>query len=393
MHGYVFPNEIEVHWRLFIVLYPYITGLVAGAFIVSSLYHVFGRSELKPVSRLSLITALSFLFVAPLSLLLHLGQPLRAFNIMWTPNPTSAMAGFGYIYGFYMIIVLLEVWFIFRKDIVLYSENSKGVARLGYNLLSLGAKDLSKQTMATDHKIIYALALIGIPSAAFLHGYVGFIFGAIKANAWWSTPLQPVIFLLSAIVSGIALQIVIYAATSVIRRKKIDLDCMMSLNKYLWAFLIGAVTLEKLDVLQKSYEARQAWPSIHMMLEEVLPFTESLQIYVGAVIPLVVLLIARWDKISASFRQLLTIGSGAMVLVGVFAMRFNVVIGGQLISKSNSGLTEFNPQLIAGEGILPTAALMLLPLIILAVLSKILPPWVEEEETAVETQEKTVAVS
>ena len=45
--GFLFPNEIEVHWSLMIVLYPYITGLVAGAFIVSSLYHVFGKEELK----------------------------------------------------------------------------------------------------------------------------------------------------------------------------------------------------------------------------------------------------------------------------------------------------------------------------------------------------------
>ena len=57
--GFLFPNEIEVHWSLMIVLYPYITGLVAGAFIVSSLYHVFGREELKPVAKFSLVAAFS----------------------------------------------------------------------------------------------------------------------------------------------------------------------------------------------------------------------------------------------------------------------------------------------------------------------------------------------
>jgi Ni/Fe-hydrogenase subunit HybB-like protein len=45
--GFVFPNELHVAWSIMIVLYPYITGLVAGAFIVSSLYHVFGDKDLK----------------------------------------------------------------------------------------------------------------------------------------------------------------------------------------------------------------------------------------------------------------------------------------------------------------------------------------------------------
>ena len=38
---YVYPNETVVPWGVLIVVYPYITGLVAGAFIVSSLYHTF----------------------------------------------------------------------------------------------------------------------------------------------------------------------------------------------------------------------------------------------------------------------------------------------------------------------------------------------------------------
>ena len=62
--GFLFPNDIEVLWSLMIVLYPYITGLVAGAFIVSSLYHVFGKDELKPVAKFSLVAAFSFLLFA-----------------------------------------------------------------------------------------------------------------------------------------------------------------------------------------------------------------------------------------------------------------------------------------------------------------------------------------
>src|SRR5512146_1837679 len=116
--NFVFPNEVHVTWSVMIVLYPFITGLVAGAFIVSSLYHVFGRKELAPVARFSLASAFVFLLFAPLPLLIHLGKPERAFNILITPNFSSAMAGFGYIYLAYLLLVVLEIWFVMRGDFI-----------------------------------------------------------------------------------------------------------------------------------------------------------------------------------------------------------------------------------------------------------------------------------
>ena len=94
--GYIFPNEIEVKWGLLIVIYPYLTGLVAGAFILASLVKVFNVKELQPVYRMSLLAALAFLFVAPLPLLAHLGHPERSYQILITPNVQSAMAMFGF---------------------------------------------------------------------------------------------------------------------------------------------------------------------------------------------------------------------------------------------------------------------------------------------------------
>ena len=110
--NFVFPNDLHVHWSLMIVLYPYITGIVAGAFIVSSLYHVFGIKELKPISRFSLVFALAFLLCATWPLLLHLGHWERALSMFLTPNPSSAMAGFGYIYTAYLILLVHEILFI-----------------------------------------------------------------------------------------------------------------------------------------------------------------------------------------------------------------------------------------------------------------------------------------
>ena len=75
--GFMYPNEVELQWSMLIVLYPYITGLVAGAFILASLERVFKVEAVKPTYRLALLTALAFLLVAPLPLQLAPG-PSRA---------------------------------------------------------------------------------------------------------------------------------------------------------------------------------------------------------------------------------------------------------------------------------------------------------------------------
>jgi len=242
--GYVFPNEIHVTWTIMIVLYPYITGLVAGAFIVSSLYHLFGRESLRPVARFALVSSLVFLLFAPLPLLLHLGTPERALNIMITPSATSAMSGFGIIYLTYLIIVVIEVWFALREDLVRLALSRKGFAGKIFKLLALGDLTINERTKKLDHKVVKILAAVGVPVACFLHGYVGFLFGSIKANPWWSTPLMFIIFLLSAIVSGIAVLLFLFYFVSWLRRVKIEQGAAQTLAKFLWGFMIIDVPLE-----------------------------------------------------------------------------------------------------------------------------------------------------
>ena len=110
--GFIYPNEVEIHWSILIVVYPYLTGLVAGAFILASLMKVFNVEAVRPTYRLSLLTALAFLLVAPFPLLLHLGHPERSFEIFLTPHTSSAMAMFGFVYAWYLMgVLLLEIWF------------------------------------------------------------------------------------------------------------------------------------------------------------------------------------------------------------------------------------------------------------------------------------------
>ena len=205
VEGFMYPNEYALQWSMLIVLYPYITGLVAGAFILASLERVFRVEAVKPTYRLALLTALAFLLDAPLPLQLHLGHPERSPEMYFTPHATSAMAMFGYVYLWYLMAVLVfEIWLDYRRDIVLLSQQSKGLLRVIYKIMTLGSSNISERSLRIDEKVGWIVTLIGIPSAFLLHGYVGFIFGSIKANPWWSSPLMPVVFIFSAMVSGIA---------------------------------------------------------------------------------------------------------------------------------------------------------------------------------------------
>src|ERR1043165_1222548 len=170
--GFVYPNESGTHplWGFLIVVYPYITGLVAGAFIMASLVRVFRVKPLEPVYRLSLLTALAFLLCATLPLLFHLGHPERSYQIMITPHLTSPMAIFGFVYAWYlMAVLLLELWFDFRVDLVAWSKTTPGFRGMLYQLFTVGVTDVSEPAVKLDHKLGHILSIIGIPSAFLLH--------------------------------------------------------------------------------------------------------------------------------------------------------------------------------------------------------------------------------
>jgi Ni/Fe-hydrogenase subunit HybB-like protein len=380
--SYVFPNErMELQWSVLIVLYPYITGLVAGAFILASLVRVFNAEAVSPTYRLALLTALAFLICAPLPLVAHLGHPERAYEIMMTPHLSSAMAIFGFVYAWYlMAVLLLEIYFDYRAEMVKWAAASTGFKRFLYTILTLGVKDLSDKAIAFDHKAGRFLTIIGIPSAVMLHGYVGFIFGSVKGNPWWSSVLMPVIFLLSAIVSGIAMVLVIYVVTSRWRRIKIDVRCLQAIGRYLMFALIFDLTLEMLDVVHRFYEAGE-WMEILKLLSSGYLYQTifGVQFFLGGLVPLVGLGLLQAVKITDRARVNSLVGASALVLIGVLFMRWNVVIGGQLFSKSLKGLTTYRLELIGGEGVLAALAIFTLPFIILWVLVKLLPPWTDKE--------------
>lgn len=393
---FVYPNEF-IYWSIQIVMYPYMTGLVAGAFVLSSLYHVFGQKDLKELARFSLVFSLALLPVAALPLLLHLQKPWRAINPLFTPHFTSAIAAFGIVFSTYGAIVLSEIWFVYRKFFVEQINDLQGktgsanaIKLFVYRILVLGAYDISDAAVKQDKKAVKILAAIGIPVACFLHGYAGFIFGSVKANALWMSPLMPVIFIMSAVVSGIALCILTYivimewqkmrgkrrGAASQFTVEEIrgaETEIIGKATKYLLGFLIAAISLELLDLIFRGYTAMKSWDILRsVMYGKDFVNIFILQYTLGNLVPFVLLIMPR-----LTIRR--TVVALILVLFGVFMMRWNVVIGGQAFSLSFSGYMHYHLPIIPHnietykEGLLGALTVIISPFILFWVINKILP--------------------
>jgi len=391
---FVYPNEF-IYWSIQIVMYPYMTGLVAGAFVLSSLYHVFGQKDLKEIAQFSLVFSLALLPVAALPLLMHLQQPTRAMEPLLTPHFTSAIAAFGIVFSTYGLIVISEIWFVYRAYFVHQVEALKAQSGLGnrmkrqvYRILTMGAYDVSEHALAIDHKASKILAGIGIPVACFLHGYAGFIFGSVKANALWMSPLMPVIFIMSAVVSGIALcmltYIVIMEGQAFLKRRGggaaqateirgAEKDIINKATRYLLGFLVAAISLEMLDLIFRGYTAMKSWD----ILRSVMYGKDFFNIFIlqytfGNLIPFVLLLLpGRTLKRTAV--------ALVLVLFGVFMMRWNVVIGGQAFSLSFSGYMHYHIPVIPHsvetykEGVFGALTVAVVPFVLFWIINKFVP--------------------
>jgi Ni/Fe-hydrogenase subunit HybB-like protein len=382
--GFIYPNEVEIHWGILVVVYPYITGLVAGAFILASLVQVFKVKEVQPTYRLALLTALAFLIIAPLPLLLHLGHPLRSYEIFLTPQLKSAMAMFGFVYLWYlMAVLLLELWFEYRKDLIVWSREAAFPLNWLYRILSFFSTDISERAVAFDHKAIKIITLIGIPSAFLLHGYVGFIFGSVKANPWWSSVLMPLVFLMSAIVSGIALVTFLYMVVTPLSGKSVNMACLDKITSYLFYAVIVDFTLEVLDFIHRLYQSEESIKILSRLVTDKLFISLwVIQVMLGMLLPLGILVVVKSFKLNEELRRLFYFTSAILIQLGIFATRWNVVIGGQLFSKSFRGLTTYKMEVVGIEGLIVAIVLLITPFILLTVLLKLLPAG--ENENAAE---------
>ena len=291
VEGFIYPNEVELQWSILIVLYPFITGLVAGAFILASLERVFNVAAVRPTYRLALLTALAFLLVAPLPLQMHLGHPERSFEMYLTPHRESAMAMFGFVYLWYLMGVLRP------RDLVRLPEGPGAhLAREHRPQASVlrradprvrrhqpaGAAD-RRPGRPTHHDRRHP---VGVPAARLcrLHLRVGqgqpVVVHAADADR---------VPLLGDRLGHRAVML-LYMVSCRLRRVPIDMLCLDTIARYLfYAFLID-FSLEMLDLIHRIYEADESFGALDFMVQTRLFVSHIvIQICLGTLLPIVLL--------------------------------------------------------------------------------------------------------
>ncbi len=327
-----------------------------------------------------------------------------------TPHFTSAISAFGIVFLTYASIVATELWFVYREHFVLTYQRLQAKPNrsamdsfylVANKALTLGAMDISHEALEKDHKACKIMAAVGIPVACFLHGYAGFIFGSVKANALWMTPLMPVIFICSAVVSGIALCILCYVVTQEIRKfmakrkmarwareanaptveelRGAEEHEVSMVSNYLLYFMIAAITLEVLDLIFRGYTQVKSWDILREVIME-RDFTKIfiLQYVIGNLIPFLMMILP-----GRNVRR--TTIACALVLFGVFMMRWNVVIGGQAFSLSFAGFMHYHLPIIPHdaetfkEGFFGALLVMATPFVLFYFINKLLPAFPKKE--------------
>ncbi|MFQ6077110.1 MAG: NrfD/PsrC family molybdoenzyme membrane anchor subunit [Candidatus Bathyarchaeia archaeon] len=352
----------EVFWGILIATYPFFSGIVTGAYVTSILAHVFGKEKYRPIAKLALIVSTSFLLVVAIPLVAELGQPSRALEIFTRTHTTSPMGVFGWLLVSFIALSLIQGWFMFREGIVRKAEKDSGVYYKSiqskfYRLLALGNEDLSDDSLKRDASAVKILGAIGIPLATLFPGYVGFLFGSVKARSLWNTPLLPVMFVLSALISGIALLIIVDTIMEKYfsAERKVNRELIYGLGGLLAWFIILDLGFTGLEIAARAYAGEEEWFAASFLLTGELSWSYlGVEIVLGLIIPLILLAIPAVKRSMAG-----EIVASLLALIGVYAMRYNVIIGGQLIPRTGQTILTYTPSLTHVGTLIGTAALAL----------------------------------
>jgi tetrathionate reductase subunit C len=375
MGGSLTHSGLEnAYWGLLIVTYPYISGLVAGSFVVSSLSHVFAQRRFDALAPLAVLVSLALIVSAPLTVLADARQPHVALTEIFTRDhiPYSPLSMFIVVWLTYVALMVAELFFTFRVPNSRLAQAAGWRGRL-HRLLTLGRPATSPAAARRDRRVLVYLSTFGIVLAFLFHGYIGFVFGATKARPLWATPLMPVLFIVSAMVSGIALMWLVYILAMAFYGQRPDKGITRGLLRYLVLFLLLDLFLDVVDILTSAVPEYSQDPTYYGFYRLLLhgPFTVSylgVQLGAGVILPLVLWLVpavrrSRWGGAVISLA----------VLAGVYAMRWNVVLGGQAQSKISAGTLSISVPWTGYDSVQTVVGVFAVALLVFMLLAWVFP--------------------
>ena len=284
----VISYNIEHHEAMgvLVVIYFFLSGLGAGAFLTAAGFHLFGGERYAKIQKTAAIAAPLLLIPGLLCLVIELGQPLRFLNMFLYFNPASIASWGVWIINIFMAVSVLYAFL----HIIGKAEKARPLACLGF---------------------VFALA-VGF--------YSGMLLYQMHGHVLWHSALVPVIFLASAIASGLAMVLLFSGSADESQVRVLSNTLAIAIGVDLVLALTEVVTLffssgEKAAAAKVIFSGNYGFLFIWVY------------IIAGLALPLVVLMRQRTSRNV----QVIT---AILVLAGTFAMRYVIVMGGQALPLS-----------------------------------------------------------
>lgn len=340
-------------WGIDIPNYFWFTGSSAAAFIISSFAHVFGKKEYKPIAGFSLLLAFILLVAAPFNLIDDLRQPGRVINFFlygWENFPTSPMKWGVLLLMAYPILILFEALILYRTYFVeIYNTTNSNFLKFLCKIACLNKLEINKELEERDHKLGFVLGCIGIPLALCVHGYTGYILGVVHSITLWHTPLMPILFLASAMVSGTGLLIIVLPIFQKFFTdfRKVDIDMIQKLMRLLaWFIVIDLVIRFFWLTFAITFNDGEKY-SLMSFFSQNLHEVVIVEYVIGLFLPM---LVGFSKKLSSNLT--ISMLSGIICAIGVWIFRYSTVIGGQTIGKTTAGFFKYSPHFSGQDSII-----------------------------------------
>lgn len=194
-----------VTWGMWVAVYLFFLGLTAGAFLFTILTYVFRVRIFAPVGPLSAFTVLVALSCEVIIISFDLGHFFRTYRFLLTPSFTSMITWMVIFTNAMLVIYVLECYFLLRGNLILWSKEANRTGQGFYRFLTFGKKDYSEADRVADHRRVHTISLISLPVGLIFYGVNGAIFAILLNRPLWNGALTPLIFIVTALLSGGAL--------------------------------------------------------------------------------------------------------------------------------------------------------------------------------------------
>lgn len=314
-HAHAYHVSREIPWGILISTYVFFVVSSTGLCLVSSLGDVWGFEKFEIIGRRGHLLAILTLLTGFGTMAMELNHPIRmGIYAVLSPSFTSAIWWMGSLYGVYLVLLSIE-----------FTSLMEGWRRAAY-----------------------ISGLLGFIAAVAAHSNLGAVFGLLEARHYWYGPYMPIYFILSALVSGGAITPLIVYFNHRARGRELSLkyrefmEAISKLQAMFLGILIFFTTWKLISGLYghppEKYEATMALIagplSINFWFFEVL---------LGMLLPFLIL-------INKQTRTVFGVAmAGLSTLIGIFFMRYDLVVAGQLVpvregsGELTNGLLQYFP--------------------------------------------------